>query len=161
MSTMRDAPVLRAVVDVLKDHVGKAFATLAGRIEAIEHELRKQISEIPHGLKGDPGESIKGERGDNGADAPDLKTILAGLEREVLPIVKTETAQLIEKRVREIELLPGPPGESIRGETGDSIKGDPGERGHSVHVGEGPPSLDAPKGDSYIDVKSGDVYLWV
>lgn len=72
MSTMRDEPTLRAVADVIKAQVGKAFATLAGRIETVNEDLRKQISEIPHGKDGASGEKgepgAQGEKGIDGAD---------------------------------------------------------------------------------------------
>ncbi len=69
---MRDEPILRAVADVIKGQVGKAFAALGGRIEAVNDDLRKQISEIPHGkdgATGPKGESgAQGEKGLDGAD---------------------------------------------------------------------------------------------
>lgn len=61
---MRDGPVLKAVAEVVKDHVGKAFAALRGRIDGIEQRFK----ELPHpeqGSAGPPG--VAGNDGKDGA----------------------------------------------------------------------------------------------
>jgi len=61
---MRDGPVLKAVAEVVKDQIGKAFASLRGRIDDIE----SQIKSLPAPEKGEKGD--KGDSGNAGEPGP-------------------------------------------------------------------------------------------
>lgn len=61
---MRDGPVLKAVAEVVKDHVRKAFDVLKGRIDGIE----QRFNELPQPVAGPQGpQGPIGEKGVDGA----------------------------------------------------------------------------------------------
>ena len=69
MSNMRDGPVLKAVAEVVKDQIGKAFASLRGRIDDIESQI-KSLPAPEKGEKGDKGDPGIGEPGPIGPVGP-------------------------------------------------------------------------------------------
>jgi hypothetical protein len=96
---MRDAPILLAVADVIKTHVGSAVAALRGEIDAIRQEIKSIPGPVkgppgdpgppgPPGTKGDKGEDgigIRGDPGPRGQDAPPVD--VEALAQKVLALV--------------------------------------------------------------------------
>jgi hypothetical protein len=126
-TTARELSVMKAVAGVVREHVGKAFDSLAARLKGVEDELselRLEAHKVPE--KGDPGKDgtsvtaedvlpeLKSEvarlvadfpapkDGKDGIDGKDGKSITA---EDVRPIIEQEQARLaldFERRAQDI-----------------------------------------------------------
>lgn len=130
METKSAEAMGRQMLDAVKSYVGRALATVSGRLDEFDERLKA----IPAGAKGDqgerglPGESIKGDVGAAGEAGPKADAGDPGAPGEVGPAGE-----------RGQDGQPGPKGnagergaDGVRGEVGpagESIKGDPGQPG--------------------------------
>ena len=165
MLTMRDGPLLKAVAEVIKDHVGKAFAVLRGEIDGLE----QRFNDIPQPVSGPPGPpGPSGEKGTDGA---------SGIQGDVGPAGKdgapgrdgTDGKDGIQGIAGKdgadgLNGKDGAPGTSGKdGKDGINGKaGEPGPEGKKGHDGkdglQGPPGIDGlvgKDGRDGIDGKDG------
>ena len=149
MSTMRDAPILKAVADVIKAHVGKALGSALTRIDAIEgrlNDLPEWFAKgfvIPKGDKGDRGDDgLTGQPGPAGTDGKDGASGANGLDG-----------------AKGFDGIAGQPGRDGK----DGVDGKDGERGLDGAAGKdgapGQKGLDGASGkdgEDGLDGKSGE-----
>jgi hypothetical protein len=132
--------MMAAVAGVIRDHVSAAVVPLTQRFE--EYEKRLDAIRIPEAIKGDPGESIRGEKGEAGPSAYEIAKELgfSGSPAEWLESLKGSDGVTIR----------GEKGEKgDRGDSGESVKGERGERGESI---PGPKGDDGRPGLSAYDI---------
>jgi len=116
---MRDGPVLKAVAEVVKDQIGKAFASLQAKISGIDGRLRSiEVAETVKALGPSVGDIFD-------LRATELKGRIDDIESQIKSLPKPEKGEK------------GDRGESIKGDRGDrgeSIKGEPGKDAEPVDI---------------------------
>lgn len=132
----------KSVRGFVQAYVSKAIVGLNARLDSFDERLKS----IPAGPKGDPGESIRGEKGDKGEPGESIVGPPGPAGKDGESIVGPPGPA-----GRDGESIIGPQGE--RGKDGESIvgpKGDPGEsiRGERGETGpQGEQGIPGPKGD--------------